>query len=601
MGGRKSPFAIEGKQVGGKVIVQILSGRRIKMLGISLLFGLLMVMVPDYVYAGLDTDIHFSREPGFYEESFYLEIDAGQNKDWTLYYTLDGSMPDTTSQRYTGPILMEDVSYKENVYSAREDVSPVFDKDEMEKYGQGVTTYRIPEEPVDKCNIVRVVAYNEKQELMSEAAGVYFIGFQEKAGYDGMMTVSLAVEPDSLFDFERGIYVTGERCEQFAGKENLGWYFWDANYLGRGKEWERTAVMEVFDVDGSELLSTTAGIRIHGVVTRSFPQKSFNVYAREEYAGDNRFAYDFFDNGIGAHKFFITNCGTDDSLKGRDYIIQNMVLSTELDYAKMKMRPCVLFLNGEYWGMYCISESYDAAYVSTHYGVAKDNVVIVKPIFDTLTVEDGYDRDAELYYEMEEFITTHDMRDDANFDKACEMIDIDSFLDYYATEIYIGNRDWPLNNKALWRVRDKGTGNRYADGRWRYMLFDLNTNTVFGDASEIDVVRVLKDDKIFFSLMNNRTVWDKFWERIDYLENEVFSIENMEGILDQWYETMKEPLGKSNERFYGGGVDTTADMEKEIESIKSFLRERPDWMQGFKNYYIEHGGVFWEDGSLLLQ
>ncbi len=133
------------------------------------------------------------------------------------------------------------------------------------------------------------------------------------------------------------------------------------------------------------------------------------------------------------------------------------------------------------------------------------------------------------------------------------------------------------------------------------MLFDLNTNTVFGDASEIDVVRVLMDDKIFFSLMNNRTVWDKFWERIDYLENEVFSIENMEGILDQWYETMKEPLGKSNERFYGGGVDTTADMEKEIESIKSFLRERPDWMQGFKNYYIEHGGVFWEDGSLLLQ
>ncbi len=72
-----SPFTIEGKQVGGKVLVQKLSGGKIKMLGISLLFGLLMVAVPDYVYVGSDTDIRFSRESGFYEESFYLEITGG--------------------------------------------------------------------------------------------------------------------------------------------------------------------------------------------------------------------------------------------------------------------------------------------------------------------------------------------------------------------------------------------------------------------------------------------------------------------------------------------------------------------------------------------
>ncbi len=118
------------------MIAQILSGRRIRMLGVSLIFGLLMVMVSDYVYAGLGTDIRFSRESGFYEESFYLEITAGQNEDWMLYYTLDGSMPDTTSPQYTGPILMEDVSYKENVYSAREDISRA--------------DYKKPDYPIDK-------------------------------------------------------------------------------------------------------------------------------------------------------------------------------------------------------------------------------------------------------------------------------------------------------------------------------------------------------------------------------------------------------------------------------------------------------------------
>ncbi len=62
------------------MIAQILSGGRIRMLGISLLFGFLMVAVPDYVYAGSETDIRFSRESGFYEESFYLEITGGGGK-----------------------------------------------------------------------------------------------------------------------------------------------------------------------------------------------------------------------------------------------------------------------------------------------------------------------------------------------------------------------------------------------------------------------------------------------------------------------------------------------------------------------------------------
>ncbi len=70
------------------MIAQILSGGRIRMLGISLLFGFFAVMVPDYVYAGSDTDIRFSRESGFYEESFYLEITGGGAKresDTLLY------------------------------------------------------------------------------------------------------------------------------------------------------------------------------------------------------------------------------------------------------------------------------------------------------------------------------------------------------------------------------------------------------------------------------------------------------------------------------------------------------------------------------------
>ncbi len=465
---------------------------------------------------------------------------------------------------------MEDVSYKENVYSAREDVA------------EALYSYRKPDYPVDKCNVVRVAAYDREQNLISEATGVYFIGFQDKSGYDGLMRVSIVTEPDSLFDEETGIYVS-------------------ENYLQRGEGWERRAFIEVFTEDGKALLSTAAGIRMHGGVTRTYPQKSFNVYAREEYGGSNRFAYDLFENGIGPHKFTLSCGGNDTDLKVKDYIVQTVAVEAELNFVAARMYPCVLFLNGEYWGVYYIAESYDESNIEENFGIDKDNAIVIKRVRGEDTIENGTEEDWKYYYEMMEFITSHDMNDSGNFEKACGMLDIDSFVDYYATELYIVNDDWPWNNVALWRVRNKNTANRYADGRWRYILFDTNSPSVFKDPSFSDIVRIIVEDELFASLIKNRSVWDKFWERVAYLGDEVFNVENTGRILDQWYETMKEPLGKSNERFYGGGVDTTADMEKEIESIKSFLRERPDWMQGFKNYYIEHGGVFWEDGSLLLQ
>ncbi len=562
------------------MIAQILSGGRIRMLGISLLFGFLTVTASDYVYAGLDKDIRFSRESGFYEKSFYLEITVGQNKDWTLYYTLDGSMPDTTSQRYTGPILMEDVSYKENVYSAREDVA------------EALYSYRKPDYPVDKCNVVRVAAYDREQNLISEATGVYFIGFQDKSGYDGMMRVSIITEPDNLFDEKTGIYVLGENSKQANHWEN---------YFQRGEDWERTASVAVFDVDGTELFSQAAGIRVRGGLTRTYPQKSFNLFAREEYGGKNRFDYDLFENGIGPHKFVLTSGGNDIQLKARDYIVQTEAAKAGFQYITTKMKPCVLFLNGEYWGVYYIAEGYGEEYMEDHYGIDKDNVVIVKKTRGIDAIENGTQEDMELYEEMTEYVTTHDMKDAACFERACEMLDIDSFIDYYATEIYIGNRDWTNNNMALWRVRTAYSGNSLADGKWRYILYDTNSPVVFDDPNDDNFVWTLADDKFFASLMQNRAVWDRFWECIDYLQDEVYCIENMEHPIDQWYATMKEPIEKCNVRFYGKNAVTGEAMLSNVDRIKSFLRERPDWMQAFKNYYIEHGGIFWEDGSLLLQ
>lgn len=555
--------------------------RKTKWLGALLFLLTILTVVSVFIDIGPKNIIQFSRESGFYEDSFYLEIE--KRKECTFYYTLDGSRPDRLSQKYTEPILVEDASKADNVYSARKDVSPGLDEKVRQKYGL-TTTYMVPEYSVDKCTVIRVAAYDAKDDLIAEETGVYFIGFHEKSGYDGIGKIALITEPENLFDDEAGIYVIGKKdggpaAMEAASLEN------DANYMARGREWEKEAFIDVFDPNGEELLSSRCGIRIHGGVTRAIPQKSFSVYAREEYGGKRKFEYDLFGNGTGPHKFILSSGGNDDMVKVRDYIVQGMAAEAQLDIATMKMFPCALFLNGEYWGVYYVTESYNASYLSDHYGVAEDNVVMVKQTSRAVEVEDGNEEDIQLYHEMVQYISSHDMRDEDAYHKACEMIDINNFIDYYAIQIYIGNHDWPENNKALWRTREKNDLNIWADGRWRYMLFDTNHLSVCGDETADDLERAITRDAVFASLIRNEEVERKFQERIRQLGSEVFASENCEEVLGRWYDEMNEPVKRSDERFYD--MSQIKDVSYYISRIKTFFEERPAYMEKYMSGCFE--------------
>ena len=55
-------------------------------------------------------------------------------------------------------------------------------------------------------------------------------------------------------------------------------------------------------------------------------------------------------------------------------------------------------------------------------------------------LEEGNERDLELYQSMRSFIIDNDMSDESNYERACSLIDIDSFLDYYCS----------FNNNCFW-------------------------------------------------------------------------------------------------------------------------------------------------------
>lgn len=67
-----------------------------------------------------------------------------------------------------------------------------------------------------------------------------------------------------------------------------------------------------------------------------------------------------------------------------------------------------------------------------------------------------------------------DLSLEENYLDACRLIDVRSFAEYYAANIYTAHcYDWPSMNKAAWRsVRQ--TDSSFGDGRWRWLSFDTN-------------------------------------------------------------------------------------------------------------------------------
>lgn len=541
------------------------------------------------IYFG--NQLTFSEEPGYYDSAFYLSIMGGGNN--TIRYTLDGSEPTVNDPVFDKkrPLYIEDATAHPNIYSARTDVSTGFLTDLIRQYSTADPCYTVPEYPVDKCTVIRASLFDSAGNCLDSITGTYFVGFQNKDSYQNIYTVSIITDPNNLFDDEAGIYVTGSTFKQLL-EESLGteayprtpyWWWWTSNYSNRSIDWERPACITVFDNHQNMVLSQKCGIRIKGGGSRGQLPKSISCYARETYSGSDFFNANIFQTDIFPHKIVLFAGGDDNRFKLKDYLVNTM--EKDLNFATMDFIPCAMFLDGEYWGTYYITEDYNAAYIHDHYQVDKNNVIMIK----NNELAQGLEEDYQQYEETLTFIENHDMSTIDNYNAACDLIDIDSYIDYYAAQIYIGRYgDWPGGNYALWRTREND-GSRYGDGKWRWMLFDVNSGGLSGGSLPNDSLSyVLAGDPVFASLYPNEAFRRKFAERLLYIGKEVFAPQKCNQFIDQYTQTLKTPLAASNMRFYMD--EKSEEFGQYTEDIKNFFNNRYDVVW---NFLVDNMGEEW--------
>lgn len=410
----------------------------------------------------------FSLKSGFYNrESIVLEISI-EDSEAVIYFTLDSSEPTINSTIYKNPLVFKDKSLEENVYSNIKNVTA--DRD------------HVPKEKIKKANVVRAMAKLSNGTFTPVITRTYFVGLNRKELYGDAPILSIVTDPKNLFDYEKGIYMLGKMYDDWIqedpeNKEKPS-YSKKGNYNLKGRESERPASIEYFPVDEKkEGFSQNGGIRIAGAVSRAFIQKSFRVFFRKEY-GKKNLKYELIPGNIRSDgqgvvnkykTFTIRNGGNDfEYTKIRDKTLQDLIINRKLETQQSEV--IVLFLEGEYWGVYILVENYDEHYISYNYDIEDNNVIIIK----NSKIEAGENTDDNIFEKMSQYVSNEDMSGPSKYKQASELLDIENFMWYAVFNIYIGNRDsvFKANNWAMWSVRNPVQNITNADGKWRAMVFD---------------------------------------------------------------------------------------------------------------------------------
>jgi hypothetical protein len=498
----------------------------------------------------------FSHPGGFYPVDFPLEITTGESGA-SIHFTLDCSEPTQKSPLYTEPVPITENSGNCPNLAMDERMSP---------------QWQPPIGQVDRAVIVRARVYISDGSHSPVVTQTYFIGKEFESKYS-LPIVSLTTDSRNLLDYEYGIYTLG-RVQDIAGGLS-------GNYSMQGAEWERPANFEYYDESRRLQISQKIGFRVHGATTRSYTQKSLRLYASDIYDDARGFTNIFFGNQVDYfNKLLLRNSGNNRNFPMfRDNLLQSLVSHTSLDIHAYK--PVNVFLNGEYWGIYNLREYLDEEFLAARHELDPRKIVMLENDGRLLVGKHG---DEKQYQEMLRFINEDENRDPENYAYLNSLMDMENFIDYQIAQIYSRNENWPFDNIKYWRYKTDGTppmdpGGQ--DGRWRWLLHDLDT--AFGvigaaEAAQDNTLVKAEGEFLFRSLLEYEQFRADFINRFADHLNTTFIPARVIGLIDLMASEINPDLPPYLNRWaiMGGSLDA---WEANVQVMRDFAISRPNFLR----------------------
>jgi hypothetical protein len=260
----------------------------------------------------------------------------------------------------------------------------------------------------------------------------------------------------------------------------------------RGRGWERPITIEYFEPGGALGFSVNAGIRIHGGVSRNFsPKKSYRIYFRKSYGGPGKLEYPLFeDTEVTKFDKLVLRAGYNDAFtylnerleqtvqsRGAVYIRDQVVRNLHRDMGQPIAHGSwvLLYLNGEFWGLYNLTERPDLQFLQSYSDKESQWDVISKgrgfdefgQWFDTEEARDG---SYGGWLDNQNWVGSVDFSDPGNIGGLEWRVDFENVFSYMFLQAYVQNYDWPGNNWIVYQRTDPGAVG--VERQWRMMIWD---------------------------------------------------------------------------------------------------------------------------------
>lgn len=430
----------------------------------------------------------------------------------TIRYTLDGSKPTESSPVYSEPI------------------------------------------PVTSTSVIRARSWVAGKLVSPAANQTYLINIPVN-----LPIISITADPDYLWDPMIGIYTQGSNGIKECG-ELANWH----------QSWERAAAFEYYEMDGTRRLNQQVGLEIFGNCTRNHPRKSFEIKARKLY-GDNDLDYAFFagDKPMTSYKrLILRNSGQDNHLTLMRDALSNMLIKGRMDVDFQAYRPVVVYLNGEYWGLYNMREKMDEDYIESNYDLDEDE-------FDVLE-QNGRLVSGSVagWREFFAYLSKSKLASPAVYANVSSRMDVDEFMNYLIIHMYAAVTDWPNRNSRFW----DGHGEEY---RWRWLMRDLDSG--FMPASvDLDMFRWMAKkggptSVVARRLLTNTGYRAEFGQRFAFHLNTTFDPTQVQAVIGAMEATIQPEMPAHIARW--GRPESFTQWEAEVQKLRNFAALRPSYMR----------------------
>jgi hypothetical protein len=377
--------------------------------------------------------------------------------------------------------------------------------------------------------------------------------------------VSLTMDSLDLWDYNTGIYVMGPNAE--TSNPYFGANFW--------QNWEKPCHFELMEKSGKRVVDMDAGVKIFGNWSRANAQKSMAIHCHKKYGAEYMDYKIFSDRPFTQfYNLVMRDSGNDWNVSMlRDGLMCSLTIG--LDFDQMAYQPSAIFLNGQYWGILNLREKIDENFLASNNGVNPNDVILLEN--DGSPINGTADDWRKLY----NFIDQNSLTVQSNYDQVASQIDINSFIDYFASEIFYANHDWPGNNIRYWKTTDPAS-------KWRWIMHDTdfgmgginsyaysNSLAAATDPNGPGWPNPPWSTLILRKLFENKAFRDQFVNRFADLMNSTFLPTNVVKAIDEKSSAISGEISAHLKRWNGGSL---SDWQANIQVMRSFATGRPGYV-----------------------